>query len=93
MPALPADRDRWLALGLLLAVVAFAYLVLVLPWWPVPMQQAGHRISTLQDRELRLRSPLVLRCVDDYLRGLRRPLESVARLDLASASSFVGVTV
>ena len=58
MPALPADRDRWLALGLLLAVVALAYLVLVHPWWTVPMRQAGERISTLQERELRLRTQL-----------------------------------
>jgi 8-oxo-dGTP pyrophosphatase MutT (NUDIX family) len=33
----------------------------------------------------RLRSPLVMRCVDDYLRGQRQPLESVAGLDLESA--------
>jgi 8-oxo-dGTP pyrophosphatase MutT (NUDIX family) len=33
----------------------------------------------------RLRSPLVMRCVRDYLLGRRQPLDSVARLDLASA--------
>jgi 8-oxo-dGTP pyrophosphatase MutT (NUDIX family) len=33
----------------------------------------------------RLRSPLVMRCVDDYLRGQRQSLDSVARLDLRSA--------
>jgi 8-oxo-dGTP pyrophosphatase MutT (NUDIX family) len=44
-------------------------------------------------REMRLRSPLVLRCVDDYVRGVRLPLESVARLDLFSALSFAGVAV
>jgi 8-oxo-dGTP pyrophosphatase MutT (NUDIX family) len=33
----------------------------------------------------RLRSPLVLRCLDDYLRGIRRPLDSVASLDLEAA--------
>ena len=33
----------------------------------------------------RLRSPLVLRCLDDYLRGQRQPLESVATLDLETA--------
>jgi hypothetical protein len=32
-----------------------------------------------------LRSPLVLRCLDDYLRGLRQPLESVATLGLETA--------
>ena len=33
----------------------------------------------------RLRSPLVLRCLDDYLRGMRQPLDSVAALSLESA--------
>lgn len=33
----------------------------------------------------RLRSPLVMRCVDDYLRGARHPLDSVASLELDSA--------
>jgi 8-oxo-dGTP pyrophosphatase MutT (NUDIX family) len=33
----------------------------------------------------RLRSPLVLRCLDDYLRGVRQPLESVASLKLETA--------
>jgi len=39
----------------------------------------------LQREQERLRSPLVMRCVDDYLRGQRQPLASVARLDLRSA--------
>ena len=58
MPALPADRDRWLALGLLLAVLALAYLVMVHPWWTVPMLEVEDRIATLQERELRLRTQL-----------------------------------
>ena len=33
----------------------------------------------------RLRSPLVLRCLEDYRRGSRQPLESVASLGLDSA--------
>ncbi len=33
----------------------------------------------------RLRSPLVLRCIDDYLTGRRMPLESVASLGLEDA--------
>ena len=33
----------------------------------------------------RLRSPMVMRCVDDFVLGCRRPLESVATLDLDSA--------
>jgi hypothetical protein len=33
----------------------------------------------------RLRSPLVMRCVEDFLRGDRQPLDTVATLDLESA--------
>ena len=33
----------------------------------------------------RLRSPLVMRCLDDYLLGRRQPLDTVATLDLDSA--------
>jgi 8-oxo-dGTP pyrophosphatase MutT (NUDIX family) len=33
----------------------------------------------------RLRSPLVLRCLDDFLRGSRQPLETVASLGLETA--------
>ena len=39
----------------------------------------------------RLRSPLVLRCLDDYLRGTRLPLESVAALSLETALSVDAV--
>lgn len=51
-------RDRWLALGLLLAVLAVAYGVLVHPWWTLPMREAGARLDALQQRELRLRMQL-----------------------------------
>jgi 8-oxo-dGTP pyrophosphatase MutT (NUDIX family) len=44
----------------------------------------------LLEREPHLRSPLVLRCVDDYLDGIRLPLDPVAKLDLQSAASFEG---
>ena len=47
----------------------------------------------LREREPRLRSPLVLRCIEDYLGGTRLPLDSVARLDLYSAPSFAAVSV
>jgi 8-oxo-dGTP pyrophosphatase MutT (NUDIX family) len=33
----------------------------------------------------RTRSPLVLRCLDDYLLGKREPLDSIATLDLETA--------
>jgi 8-oxo-dGTP pyrophosphatase MutT (NUDIX family) len=47
----------------------------------------------LMERELRLRSPLVMRCVDDYLSGVRQALESVANLDLQSALTVRGIPV
>jgi 8-oxo-dGTP pyrophosphatase MutT (NUDIX family) len=45
------------------------------------------------DHERRLRSPLVLRCVDDYLGGRALPLRSVATVDLQSALDIEAVTV
>lgn len=54
----PADRDRWLALGLLAAALAIAYAVLIHPWWTVPMLAAETRIDSLQQRELRQRMQL-----------------------------------
>lgn len=54
---------------------------------------ATHWLShtELKGREPQLRSPLVLRCVDDYLAGHRQPLASVAALDLGSARSVAAV--
>ena len=40
----------------------------------------------LEQHQARLRSPLVLRCVHDYLAGQRRALEPLAGLDLHAAS-------
>ena len=61
-PTRPAEtftaRDRWLALGMLLAMLALAYAVLVHPWWTLPMRESGDRIDALQQRELRLRAQL-----------------------------------
>jgi 8-oxo-dGTP pyrophosphatase MutT (NUDIX family) len=39
----------------------------------------------------RLRSPLVLRCLEDYLAGARHPLDSVAMLGLETALHFDSV--
>ena len=41
----------------------------------------------LEERETQLRSPLVLRCVRDYLAGHRLPLEPFAGLDLDTAGA------
>lgn len=54
----PTNRDRWLALGLLVAALVLVYLLLVHPWWAVPMRDAGTRIEALQQRELRARMQL-----------------------------------
>jgi len=41
----------------------------------------------------RLRSPLVLRCIDDYLAGQRRPLLGVGHLDMDSARAIPAVEI
>jgi 8-oxo-dGTP pyrophosphatase MutT (NUDIX family) len=41
--------------------------------------------TQLQERGPQLRSPLVMRCIDDYLAGRRQPLAAAADLDLDSA--------
>ena len=45
----------------------------------------------LRAREPQLRSPLVLRCVEDYLAGRRQPLAAAAALDLGSAVEVAAV--
>lgn len=57
MPAV-TDRDRWLALGLLLAVLAAVYFALVHPWWTLPMRAADARIDALQARAARAEAQL-----------------------------------
>jgi 8-oxo-dGTP pyrophosphatase MutT (NUDIX family) len=49
--------------------------------------------ADLQEREKRLRSPLVMRCIEDYLGGKRQSLVSVGHLDLQSAHAIPAVTV
>ena len=49
--------------------------------------------TELQEREQRLRSPLVLRCIDDYLAGKRQPLATVASLDLHTAHTLQAESV
>jgi 8-oxo-dGTP pyrophosphatase MutT (NUDIX family) len=45
----------------------------------------------LEERTAQLRSPLVLRCVRDYLAGQRQDLAAVASLDLHTAVSAAAV--
>ena len=39
----------------------------------------------LQGQPARLRSPLVMRCIEDFLQGRRQPLDTVSSLDLQTA--------
>ena len=57
-PVPRADRDRWLALALLLAVLALSYLLVVHPWFTRPLQEADARIAELQARDARARALL-----------------------------------
>ena len=54
-----------------------------------------HWLTRLQvvEHGARLRSPLVLRCIDDYLAGQRQPLLSVGHLDLDGARAVPAVEV
>jgi len=49
--------------------------------------------AELAERQPRLRSPLVLRCIDDYLAGRRHPLDLVAYLDVDTAVNVKAVNV
>jgi 8-oxo-dGTP pyrophosphatase MutT (NUDIX family) len=49
--------------------------------------------AELEGREPELRSPLVLRCIEDYLAGRRQPLAPAAALDLGSALDYAAVAV
>jgi|SRR5690606_2384403 len=89
----PTRRDRWLAAGLLLVVLGVAYVVLIHPWWTVPMRDADARIESLQQRELRLRMQLQQAPqVDERLQQVRDQQQGVpgflpeANPELATAS-------
>lgn len=58
MPMQPTRRDRWLALALLLAALLLAYLLLVHPWFTVPLQAIGQDITALQERQQRVQAQL-----------------------------------
>jgi general secretion pathway protein M len=54
----PTRRDRWLALGLLLAALALAYLLLVHPWFTRPLLDINRDIAETQEREQRVLAQL-----------------------------------
>lgn len=58
MTPVVSDRERWIALGLLAGVLGLAYLVLVHPWWTVPLRETNARIEQLQERDARLRAQI-----------------------------------
>lgn len=58
MPMPPTARDRWLALALLLAVLALGYLLLVHPWFTVPWRAIDQEIIALQERQQRVQAQL-----------------------------------
>ena len=60
-----ADRDRWLALALLLAAVGLAYLLVVHPLFTAPLRAADARIADLQERDARARGVLAQRALID----------------------------
>lgn len=49
--------------------------------------------AELTEREPRLRSPLVLRCVEDFLTGRRLPIDAVACLDIKGATQVRAVSL
>lgn len=53
-----AERDRLLALALLLAVLGLVYLTLVHPLFTQPLRDADARIAELRDRDARVRAML-----------------------------------
>lgn len=85
MTPVVTERERWIALGLLLAVLGIAYLLLVHPWWTVPMLEANERIAQLQERDTRLRAQIAQAPL------VRRQLE-VAQQRLAAQPGFLPET-
>ncbi len=75
--AMPTTRrDRWLALALLLAVIALAYLVLVHPWFTRPLLAINTDISDLQERDQRVQAQLQQRGA--VARGLQQAQAALA---------------
>ena len=55
------DRDRWLAVALLLAVLGLLYLLVLQPLFVAPLRETDARIQELQARDARLRGLLAQR--------------------------------
>ena len=66
-----AERDRWIALGILGAALVLAYFLLVHWWWTSPMLDVGGRIAELQARDASARATLA------QAPEVRRRLEAV----------------
>lgn len=76
------ERERWLALGLLVTVLLLAYAVLVHPWWTMPIRAENARIEQLQARDARLRAAL------DQAPAVQARLQDVRR-QLATRPGFL----
>jgi len=75
--AMPTTRrDRWLALALLVAVIALAYLLLVHPWFTRPLLAINAEISELQERGQRVQAQLQQRV--PVARGLQQAQAALA---------------
>jgi general secretion pathway protein M len=72
----PARRDRWLALGLLLAVLGVIYLLLVQPLWTRPMLAVETEIQALQERQQRI--GMQLRQAPQVAQRLQQAQETLA---------------
>jgi len=76
MAAQPTRRDRWLALGLLLAVITVAYLLLVHPWLTRPLLAIKADIAAVQERQQRVQAQLAQRGqIATQLRDVQTALE------------------
>ncbi|WMJ67785.1 type II secretion system protein GspM [Stenotrophomonas sp. 24(2023)] len=76
MPMQSAPRDRWLALGLLLALLGLGYLVLVHPWFTVPLLELQQQTRDLREREQRVQAQLQQRPqIEASLRATRDALQ------------------
>lgn len=75
-------RDRWLALGLLGAVLLLAYGVLIHGWWTVPMMELQTRIDELHAQDGRARAALA------QAPDIRKRLEAV-RAQAGTAPGFM----